>query len=103
MLEGFRKAFNGNYHNCGDEILSEAKILADSGFHSGQTLEHLEAEGIDGYIADPGFRSRDPRFKTASRHKPQDSGASKSHPKKRFSVSDFQVDHCQQDLRLSGR
>ncbi|ABA87794.1 transposase of ISPca6, IS4 family [Syntrophotalea carbinolica DSM 2380] len=92
MLEGIRKAFNGNYHNCGDEILSEAKILADSGFHSGQTLEHLEEEGIDGYIADPGFRSRDPRFKTASRHKPEDTRASKIHSKKRFSVSDFQVD-----------
>ena len=92
MLEGIRNAFNGNYYNCGDEILSEAKILADSGFHSGQTLEHLEAEGIDGYIADTGFRSRDPRFKTAIRHKAKASSRTQSHSKQRFSVADFEVD-----------
>lgn len=92
MLVGVRNAFNGAYYNCGDEMLGEAKILADSGFHSGQTLEHLEAQNIDGYIADIGFRSRDPRFKTAVRHKIKDPSSTKSQKKQRYRVGDFQVD-----------
>ncbi|MFZ5654166.1 MAG: hypothetical protein ACOY42_07195, partial [Pseudomonadota bacterium] len=33
------------------------------GRHNRETLEYLDAESIDGYLADTGFRSRDPRFK----------------------------------------
>ena len=92
MLEGVREAFNGEYFKAGDELLQEAKVLADSGFHNGETLEHLEENHIDGYIADKEFRSRDPRFKTASRHKTQEATGAKAHSKQRFGVSDFQVD-----------
>jgi len=89
MIEGIRQAFNGAYYQDGDAILQEAKVLADSGFHSGQTLQRLEEQNIDGYIADTGFRSRDPRFKTASRHKAK---SSSTRPKQRYRVEDFQVD-----------
>jgi transposase len=90
MLEGVREAFNGEYYKEGDEILQDAKVLADSGFHNGETLEHLEERHIDGYIADTGFRSRDPRFKTASRHKAKASSSRST--KQRYRVEDFQVD-----------
>jgi hypothetical protein len=34
-----------------------------SGCHNQATPEYPEAESIDGYLTDTGFRSRDPRFK----------------------------------------
>ena len=40
----------------------QAKVLADSGFCNKDTLNYLEKNQIDGYLADHGFRSRDPRF-----------------------------------------
>ncbi len=63
------------------------KITADSGYHNEKALAYLDEHKIDGYIADTGFRSRDPRFKDFKRHKSPD----RLKPKKRFSVEDFQV------------
>jgi transposase len=91
MIERVREAFNGESFKEGDEILSEAKVLADSGYHSGDTLDYLEENGIDGYIADNGFRSRDPRFATASRHKAKEPAKPKT-TKDLFTVQDFQTD-----------
>ncbi len=60
-------------------------FTADSGYHNRESLEYLEANGIDGYIADTGFRARDPRFKdhkeTPSRNRRQD--------KARFTRAEF--------------
>jgi transposase len=86
MLEGVRQ----NLNRDGD-VLGEAKVLADSGYHNTKTLEHLEEQGIDAYIADNAFRSRDPRFQTADRHKAKESPKPKS-PKQRFTVEDFDAD-----------
>ena len=91
MVEGVRESFNGEAVKEGDEILQEAKVLADSGYHNQKTLEYLEENAIDGYIADNGFRSRDPRFATASRHKEKEPATPRA-PNKHFSVDDFQVD-----------
>jgi len=46
---------------------------------------YLEEEKIDGYLADTGFRSRDPRFVTAERHR----ALRGAKPNKRFEVEDF--------------
>ena len=64
------------------------KVVADSGYHNEKAVEYLQAHGIDGYVADTGFRSRDPRFATAKTHKPQ----ARLQPKRRFRVEDFQAD-----------
>jgi hypothetical protein len=61
-------------------------VIADSGYHTRENVEYLEARQIDGYIADHGYRSRDPRFLTAVRHRPE-----KKSPK-RFTVEDFDFD-----------
>jgi len=45
-------------------------------------------EGIDVYLADTGFRSRDPRFKDYDKHKPKD----RLKPKERFNQDDFCID-----------
>jgi len=70
--------------------LKHSRVLADSGFHSATTLTRLEDEGIDAYIADTGFRSRDPRFATAGRHKPH--APLKPHINGRYTPEDFQAD-----------
>jgi transposase len=77
--------------NLDGDALKDAKVLADSGYHNRKTLEHLEEKGVDGYVADHGFRSRDPRFATASRHKEKEP----SRPGKvkgRYGVEDFTID-----------
>lgn len=84
MLEGIRT-------NLGDEtVLQKAQILADSGYHCTETLEHLEKHRIDGYIADNGFRSRDPRFADAGRHKPEP--VAKPRTNTRYTTADFTAD-----------
>ncbi len=44
---------------------SKAKFTADSGFHSEVNLKYLSTTGLDSYIADTQFRSRNPLFKTS--------------------------------------
>ncbi len=74
----------------------KVKITADSGYHNEKALKYLDEHKIDGYIADTGFRSRDPKFKDYARHKPK----ARLKPKERFTVEDFKVNkknktcHC---------
>lgn len=95
VIEGIRETFKGTDDKT-QQALDKTRITADSGYHNRNTLEYLEAEGIDGYLADTGFRSRDPRFKdykaAAARNKRKDP--------KRLNQSDFTIDrdnktcHC---------
>jgi transposase len=91
MLETVRESFNGEKFREGDAILHAAQVLADSGFHSGDTLGYLEDEKIDAYVADKGFRARDPRFATAGRHKAQEPSKPKV-GKDLFTAQDFRAD-----------
>jgi len=70
--------------------LEDSKVLADSGFCNRDALDYLERRQIDGYVADHGFRSRDPRFAEAGRYKP--AATPKVSPKARFTTEDFQAD-----------
>jgi transposase len=67
MIEGIRE----NFRNTGkdEDVLKDAKLLADSGFHSSDNMKMLDSEEIDGYVVDNRFRKRDPRFESADRHK----------------------------------
>jgi len=87
LLEPTIEAAHANL-NSSDEDKAITRITADSGYHNRKALDSLEENGIDGYIADTGFRSRDPRFKDYDKHKPKD----RLKPKARFSVEDFDVD-----------
>jgi hypothetical protein len=62
VLEGIRDTFEESNAKT-KRALKKTKITADAGYHNRETLEYLEAEKVDAYIADTGFRSRDPRFK----------------------------------------
>ena len=44
------------------ESLQKAKFTADSGFHSEVNLKYLSTTGLDSYVADTQFRSRNPLF-----------------------------------------
>jgi hypothetical protein len=53
----------------GTDVLSKAKITADSGFHSRAVVSEVEQMGADVYIADRDHRRRDPAFADSGRHK----------------------------------
>ena len=80
----------GIWETFGDsgDTLKRTRISADAGFHNTKTLEYLEENGIEAYIADIGFRSRDPRFRdhkeAPERNRRRDKG--------RFRQEDFTVD-----------
>lgn len=68
MLEGTREGFRAIGQA---DVLKQAKVTADSGYHSEANARYLFEQGIDGYLADNLFRKRDPRFASAERHVPQ--------------------------------
>lgn len=86
MIEGTRKNFQaiGKSKN----IFKKTQLTADAGFHTENNMKMLFEEKIDGYVADILFRKRDPRFKTAARHKPNKEKASD-----RFTPKDFIYDN----------
>jgi len=85
-IAGMREALNTKERK--KDVLQGAKLIADSGYHSEKNVGYLEEEKIDGYLADTGFRSRDPRFVTAERHR----ALRGAKPNKRFEVEDFAYD-----------
>jgi transposase len=87
MLEGIRETFKYSSKKA-QKKLDKAKITADSGYHNKDTLEYLEAEKIDGYLADTGFRARDPRFKDYKEPKERN----KRKDQERFSQNEFIID-----------
>ena len=95
VLEGIRETF-GESDASTKRALKKTRITADAGYHNEATLAYLEEQKIDGYIADPGFRGRDPRFKD---HKePKERNQRKE--KQRFTRNEFTIDldkescHC---------
>jgi transposase len=77
-------------------------LSADSGYHSKDNLERLEAQGIEAFIPDNGYRKRDPRYQGQGVHKAKPDALWDKRPKqvqpKRFCPCHFQVaedlSHC---------
>lgn len=92
LLEPTIEGLRANLNTDNTDIMAKAKVAVDSGYHNQKALEYLEENRIDGYIADTGFRSRDPRFKDYKEHKPKDRLKSKV----RFGLADLSVDPGQQ-------
>jgi len=67
MIEGTRENFEaiGNKK----DVFEEAKLTADSGFHTGANMKGVMGQRIDAYIADTQFRKRDPRFSDVDKYK----------------------------------
>ena len=59
-----------NFKTFGEkDIYEKAKVTADSGFHTEESMKALFKQKIDGYVPDKLFRRRDPAFETAQRHR----------------------------------
>jgi transposase len=66
MLKGTRENFN----SIGDNnVFKDARVTADSGFHTEENMKMLFHQQIDAYVADTLFRKRDSRFVDYERYK----------------------------------
>ena len=70
LLESTRETFGALEPD--EDIFTEVKVTADSGFHSRAVVAEIEQTGADVYIADRDYRQRDPAFAEAGRHKERD-------------------------------
>ncbi len=68
-----------------NDIFDNARLTGDSDFHSEKNMAMLADQEIDAYIADPKFRSRDPRFDHSGRYKLRDQKERKRRNPKRKS------------------
>ncbi len=82
--------------------LRAAKFTADSGFHSEVNLEYMATTGLDTYIADTQFRSRNPLFKVSETYHTEKEKRrlkrSKGKPRL-FTSADFHLDKNSQQCR----
>jgi transposase len=100
MLEATRENFKATGK---DDVFDQAKLTADSGFHSEENMKAVFQQKIDGYIADTQFRKRDPRFATAERHRlrakaERQEQAQREGKQRRYRPSDFIYDEASQSL-----
>lgn len=92
VVEGIKATFKDK---PSQKVLKQTRLTADSGYHNREMLEYLEAEKIDSYIADTGFRTRDPRFKDHKEAKERN----KRQDKERFSQREFKIDRKRETCR----
>lgn len=77
-----------------DISLEGKRVLADAGFNTIENINYCSENGVDGYLADGGMRSRNPLYKDRDRKKPA------SRKRKYFKGDDFIYDeetntcHC---------
>jgi transposase len=77
-------------------------LCTDAGYHSEENLAGLAERGIDAYICDSGYRKRDPRYATQSRHRAKPDPLWDKRPRivkpRLFTPADFQLaedhSHC---------
>jgi hypothetical protein len=94
MIAGTRENFEAIGHQ--EDIFKQAKLTADSGYHSAKSVEETLQSGVDAYIADPNYRRRDEAFAAAGRHKErhrkEDRRRTGADERKRFGPEDFRYD-----------
>ena len=84
-----------NFNALGDQdIYRKAKLTADTGFHTEESIKMLSERGVDGYVPDKHFRRRDPAFTTAPRHRSRKALIGRSVPPDldQFHADDFVLD-----------
>jgi transposase len=83
-------------------LTPDTVLVADAGYHSEANLKRLEAQHIESYIADNGYRQRDPRYRGQDKHKAKEDALWDKRPKDHkptlYRPRDFQVasdySHC---------
>lgn len=81
-----------------EEEITQAKIIADTGFFSKENLSYINEEQLNAYIPDPRFRKRDPRFQDVDRHRITTGRVHKKLGKKYYSPDDFKYDESKGKL-----
>lgn len=91
LLEPMVQQVEEAFQSLGEEdIYRKAKVLADSGFHTEESMKMLFDRKIDAYVPDKNFRKRNPAFKTAERHRSFDALSGRTGREKRyFGAADF--------------
>ena len=77
------------------DAFNTAKFTADSGFHSEANLNYMAGTGLDNYIADTGFRSRNPLFQASETYQTEKEKRRLKRRKGRerlFTAADFNFD-----------
>jgi len=74
---------NAKVAGMGKAILKGTKLVADTSYYSERNVKLCDERGIDAYLPDPQFRSRDPRFPRRNRRRPQ---------KRLYGVEQFRYD-----------
>ena len=92
MLAG--AARNLKVAGLGKEPLKDKVVSADTGYFSVDNLEACVAADVDAYVPDRAFRSRDPRFAQAGRHRRSVDKHKQRYKSKRrwFGPQDFRFD-----------
>jgi transposase len=95
LLQPMLEATHGNFAALGEEdVYRQARITADSGFHTERNAEYLYTNHIDGYIADNRMRQRDPRFQDVDKYKARSRAEKRQWQGRaeRFTNKDFRYD-----------
>ncbi len=69
-----------------DDYFKDAILTADTGYHSSESMEKCEEEGIDAYIPDKDFRKRDPKLEVKK--------SSIDRRRRKFTTEDFRYDEA---------
>lgn len=85
MIEQVRETFKKLKEK---NIYEKAKVCADSGFHTEESMKMLSEKKIDGYVPDKLFRKRDAAFKTAEQHRSFKALIGRDGYKKKFFTAD---------------
>jgi transposase len=96
MLDGIRESFAGIGEP--DDVLRQAVVVADNGYHSAENVQMVEEEGIEAYLPDHQYRRRDPAFTGAEEHKRSIDRKKTSRRAKYFRRSDFTYDAATQTM-----
>lgn len=86
MLEQVRETFKKLKEK---NIFRKAKVCADSGFHTEESIKMLSEKKIDAYVPDKLFRKRDSAFETAGKHRSFKALIGRDGHKKRFFSADM--------------
>ena len=92
MLAGAER--NLKVAGLGQTPLKDKVVSADTGYFSVENLEACQAANVDAYVPDRAFRSRDPRFAEAGRHRRSVDKHKRKYKSKRrwFGPQDFRFD-----------
>ena len=85
MLEQVRETFKQLDE---EDIYRKAKVCADSGFHTEESMKMLSEKKIDAYVPDKLFRKRDAAFETAGEHRNFNALIGRQQKEKRFFLAD---------------